>query len=108
MGRGNGCIEFCHPVSGRGCSAELTLLCIAGLAFVLQPEMEEIAPGSSLLGACLRIGGCVLQGDVLVKSSGTSADGVVTLGGLFYPATREFEQQFEGIVAGLAAGRRAP
>ena len=102
--RGTGGIDFVHPVSGRQCSAELTLLCIAGLAFVLKPEMEEIPAGSSLLGATLQIGACVLEGDVLIKSAGSSTDGELTLGGLFYPAGRDFEQRLEGIVAGLDAG----
>ena len=97
---GSSSIEFDHPVSGERWSGELTTLSIAGLAFVLTAEAEEVEPGS-WLPAQLEIGDCVLDGEVLVKACFAAADGGTAVGGLFCPASRDSEQGLLGIVAGL-------
>lgn len=93
-------VAFDHPVDGRRCVAELTLIGTAGLGFLLPSPTAEIGPGTVLCGTSIEIGDFALRGDVVVRKSSLDTDGT-TLGGLFYPAEHESERALTQILADL-------
>lgn len=97
-------VEFAQPDSGSGTACEsLTRLSVAGFAFETEQAPEKIPPGMRLVDVRLVVGPCVLQGEAEVRSTQSLVGSNYEIGCLFYPATRECEDRWLAVVAGLEA-----
>src|SRR6185369_4180911 len=94
-------IERSRPIS-----APILKLSASGVAFEVPGAFAGIAAGTTLADVELRIGTCVLRGDILVRdvrplrSEGGEA---AEVGGLFLPENREVESRLMALLAGIAA-----
>jgi hypothetical protein len=95
-------VEFREPLRAGGpTAAALTRVSVAGLSFDLPAGEKPLPEGTRLRGVALRIGDCLIEGDVVIRSS-AHLGGRVETGCLFYPDT-ECEDRWMTLLAGVAA-----
>jgi hypothetical protein len=102
-------VEFADPrTTGRRVSAALKLISAAGLCFETEPWGRELLPGSILLDTTLRVGDCVLRGEIILRNVHDGEKRSVILGGIFCPASPEIEDRLMTLIAGIEAAAPLP
>jgi hypothetical protein len=101
---GAGSVEI-PPAAGRPApiAAALTKISIAGIAFETDQSAAFLTPGSSLRGVRIRIGDCVLTGDVAIRDTRATSAARMEIGGVFVPANDEVEMRLMALLSGFAA-----
>ena len=101
---GAGVVEIPRTASTTApLSAALTKISAAGVAFVLETPVAGLRAGSSLSGVQLRVGECVLRGDISIRDVRALDGAASEIGGVFLPASREVETRLMALLAGIGA-----
>jgi hypothetical protein len=96
------CVEFEHPSpNGRAYRQTMVNLSASGVSFALDgaPELDA---GTSLPRSTLRVGECIIRGDLIVMHI-TSEGSCPVCGALFYPASDTDLVKLKGVIAGMEA-----
>jgi len=102
---GSSFVEFPDPRSAEGhWTAGLRMVSVSGFAFEATDACPRVKGGDEFRGVTLRIGGCVLEGDIVVRNT-RETDGRLEIGCLFYPGTREWEDLWMTLLAGIEAAK---
>jgi hypothetical protein len=99
-------VEFQHPgPNGPAYRIPIVNLSSSGLSFQVdaaeQPELARLEPGASLNGARLRIGDCLIHGDLMVMHVSGGADARSVFGALLYPASDTDLLKLKSVIAGM-------
>jgi hypothetical protein len=100
------CLEFELPGRpGRPVRLPVTNLSASGVSFSLDDvaELGGLEEGTSVPGAVVRIGECIVRGDLLIMHVSPDARGGSICGALLYPATETDLVKLKGVIAGMAA-----
>lgn len=98
-------VEFNYPgPEGARNSFPLVDISVSGFSFSMAEPLAGIEIGTSIPSAELRVGECVMQGDLMIMHV-TPEWSVV--GALFYPATDTDLLKMKSMIAGLEAARKA-
>jgi hypothetical protein len=99
-------VEFDHD--GRRQSFGLIDLSPSGLSFAAEADrMPPLESGGKLSPVEVRVGGCTIQGELVVMHVTRSGTAHAQCGALFYPATDDDLVKLKALVAGLEAARPA-
>jgi hypothetical protein len=94
-------VEFHHPFPhGESCSARLVDLSVAGFSFAVPEQLSNLEVGTTVPQAVLRLGSCVMQGDMMIIHV-TPERGIC--GALFYPTTDADLIKLRSVIAGIEA-----
>ena len=97
-------IEFAHPgPNGRCYELDVTNISSSGVSFFLErtDELTGLEEGTSLSGVVIRIGECMIRGEMVVMHLTGGTDSRRICGALFYPATDNDLVQLKGLIAGM-------
>ena len=97
-------VEFVYPApNGESYNLPLANLSASGLSFGVREGDSSVAleEGASLPDAVIRIGECVIEGELLVMHVTTGPDSEYVCGALFYPATDTDLVKLKSAVAGM-------
>ncbi len=97
-------VEFSHPgPNGRCYDLEVTNISSSGVSFCLEQthELTGLEEGTSLSGVVIRIGDCMIRGEMVVMHLTGDASSRRICGALFYPATDTDLVQLKGLIAGM-------
>lgn len=99
---GAGIVEL-PPGPGRPerLEAPLTRISVAGIAFLIEAGAAPLPPGSILRGARVRVGECVLEGEVSVRDAYPVAGKGIEVGAIFLPESRDVESRLMALLAGI-------
>jgi hypothetical protein len=101
-------VEFPDPKSADGhWTAGLRMVSVSGFAFEATDQCPRVRGGDEFRGVTLRIGECVLEGDIVVRYT-RQADNHLEVGCLFYPGSREWEDLWMTLLAGIDAAKSDP
>ncbi len=97
-------VEFAHPgPNGRCYELDVTNISSSGVSFRVEEtdELTGLEEGTSLSEVVIRVGHCMIRGEMLVMhvTAGTGSRRVC--GALFYPATDTDLVQLKGVIAGM-------
>ena len=81
-------------------------LSVCGIEFTVSAP-EELFPVDAVLTSVISAGSFKLAGEIAVRVSRATGDGLVEVGGLFYPSSQEVEQVLAVLVAGIEAAQPA-
>ena len=99
-------VEFEHPSpNGRQHRVKLVNLSCSGVSFSLGPE-EDLAglePGTEIPAAIVRVGDCMIYGDMLVMHLTPCGGSSLVCGALFYPKSDGDLVKLKGVIAGMEA-----
>ena len=86
--------------------ADLAEVSVSGVTFELEagPSFEI---GAVFSNATLHIGGCLVEGELLLKHSEPVRKSRVEVGCLFYPSSQLDEEKLSAVLAGLQAAKDA-
>ena len=102
--RGSAAIEFADPRSGgTRVAGDLVSVNVAGLSFEIGGD-AGLEPGQDLGEVVLRVGPCLLRGDLVIRDSHAVDTGRYEIGGLFYPCLQD-EDRWMTLLAGVEAAR---
>ena len=98
-------VEFDYPQpTGKRRRLSLLDLSSAGLCFALPfYGLCGIELATSLLDVVVRVGGCEIEGEILVSHVTRESDARILCGGRFYPATEYDRLYMIKAIAGLGA-----
>jgi hypothetical protein len=97
------CVEFEHPSpNGRHYRLQVVNLSASGVSFSLEGEAPELDAGTSLPHSVLRVGECMIRGDLVVMHLTSELAGLVC-GALFYPETDTDLVKLKSVIAGMEA-----
>lgn len=100
-------VEFIDPRDPqRHYHATLTQLSVCGIEFTVSAP-EELFPVDTVLTSVISAGSFKLAGEIAVRVARATGDGLVEVGGLFYPSSQEVEQVLAVLVAGIEAAQPA-
>ena len=100
---GTSSIEFPgHLSKTLGSSAVLTRISVSGLGFETDAS-TALETGALLEGVTIRVGDCMLKGDLVVRSIEPAGDPAVEVGCLFYPTGRGDGDRLMALIAGIEA-----
>ncbi len=97
-------VEFAHPgPKGRCYDLEVTNISSSGVSFSVEEtdELTGLEEGTSLSGVVIRIGECMIRGEMVVMHLTGGTDSRRICGALFYPATDTDLVQLRGLIAGM-------
>jgi hypothetical protein len=77
---------------------------VSGFAFEATDECPRVRGGDEFRGITLCIGDCVLEGDIVVRNT-RQVDGQFEIGCLFFPGSREWEDLWMTLLAGIEAAK---
>jgi hypothetical protein len=100
---GSSFVEFAHPDGQEPVRAALTRISIAGFAFQFEGPLHDFQPETCLPGLRLHVGPCVLEGQAVVRSIISTHASGGEVGCLFHPETRESEERWMALIAGIEA-----
>lgn len=100
---GSSFVEFSHPDGQGAVRAALTRISIAGFAFLLEGPLQDFQPETCLPDMRLHVGPCVLEGQAVVRSITAATESGGEIGCLFHPETRESEERWVALIAGIEA-----
>ena len=96
-------MEFCRlELDGDATHANLTRISVAGFAFEVEGLVNGYPPGTQLYDVRIHVGPCVLEGQAVVRSVTAIGEGG-EVGCLFHPNSRESEERWMALVAGIEA-----
>ncbi len=97
-------VEFAHPgPNGRCYDLDVTNISSSGVSFSVEEtdELTGLEEGTSLSGVVIRIGECMIRGEMVVMHLTGDTDSRRICGALFYPATDNDLVQLKGLIAGM-------
>lgn len=101
--QGLGSIELApSPAAPGGVSGALRRISVAGLCFRVERDAPWLRPGALIPGVQVRVGECVLDGEIRVRSVVPDRRGV-EVGCLFHPSDDRTEERLMALIAGLNA-----
>lgn len=104
--RGSASVELPHPrVPGTRVTGRLYVLSVAGFAFELEADPEAFRPGELIPRVDLRVGDCLLQGELAVRDVRDVGGGRIEVGCLFYPTAHD-EERWSALIAGIEVAMR--
>jgi len=100
---GSAFVEFPDPNSTDGhWTAGLRMVSVSGFAFEATDRCPQVRGGDEFRGVTLRIGECMLEGDIVVRNT-RQTESHLEVGCLFYPGSREGEDLWMTLLAGIDA-----
>jgi hypothetical protein len=97
-------VEFSYPnPNGERIRLPMVDLSVAGLSFDFDDELPGIEPGVELVGVAVGLGGCVIQGDLVVFHVTPRPGQRTVCGALFYPSSDAELTKLKSAVAGIKA-----
>jgi hypothetical protein len=99
-------VEFEYPSpNGRRHRVKLVNLSCSGISFIVDPEegLAALEPGTDIPGAIVRIGNCMIYGDMLVMHLTPRGGSDLICGALFYPKSDGDLVKLKGVIAGMEA-----
>jgi hypothetical protein len=103
-------VEFEHPAPhGRHHRLALTNLSSSGVSFAFgaEAELSGLDPGTGIPGVLVRVGDCMIYGDLLVMHVTPRSGTENVCGALFYPKSDGDLVKLKGVVAGMEAAGTA-
>ena len=98
-------VEFSYPdPEGARHSYTVVDISVSGFSFSMGEPLAGVDIGTSISSAELRVGECVMQGDLMIMHV-TPEWSIV--GALFYPATDTDLLKLKSMIAGLEAAKTA-
>ena len=99
-------VEFDYPQpTGKRRRLSLLDMSSAGLCFALPfYGLSGIESSTNLADVIIRVGGCEIEGEILVSHVTRESDARVLCGGRFYPATEHDRLHMIKAIAGLEVG----
>ena len=97
-------VEFAHPgPNGRRYGLDVTNISSSGVSFRVEEtdELTSLEEGTSLSEVVIRVGHCMIRGEMLVMHVTGDTDSRRVCGALFYPATDTDLVQLKGVIAGM-------
>ena len=97
-------VEFTHPSpNGRRYDLDVTNISSSGVSFSFEEtdELTGLEEGTSLSGVVIRIGECMIRGELVVMHLTGDTDSRRICGALFYPAPDTDLVQLKGLIAGM-------
>ncbi len=97
-------VEFAHPgPHGRRYDLDVTNISSSGVSFLFEEtdELTGLEEGTSLPGVVIRIGDCMIHGEMVVMHLTGDTGSRRSCGALFYPATDTDLVQLKGVIAGM-------
>jgi len=97
-------VEFEYPTPyGRQFQLPLVDLSSSGISFLLDEagELAELEEGTTLAEVVVRLGECLICGELLIMHMTTGPDSRYVCGALFYPATDTDLVKLKSAVAGM-------
>ena len=82
----------------------LKMISASGFAFESMDDAPTLREGDQFRAVTIRVGDCVLKGDVVVRNF-RQADAGLEIGCLFHPQSPEWEDRWMTLLAGIEAGR---
>jgi hypothetical protein len=96
-------IEWAEPgADGPTVRSPVVTVSASGLAFQIEGRADLLPSGTALDGVSVRVGGCRIRGDVVVRNARELAPRRVEIGCLFYP-TAEDEDRWMVLLSGFEA-----
>ena len=94
-------VEFEH--AGRAQRREVCNLSAAGVSFTIEDggDPSSLPPGTALRSTRLRIGDCLIRGEMVVMHVSRAAEGCTICGALFYPAADDDLLKLRSVIAGM-------
>lgn len=99
-------IEFEHPTPhGRAFRVPLINVSRSGVSFVLDEQLADsgLDSGTNLPGAILRMGDCMIYGDLLIMHVTPGPQSQKVCGALFYPKSDTDLIKLRSVIAGMEA-----
>ena len=101
---GSSIVRFADPREGGKITiGRLTTVSASGLAFVVEGEATQFPTTTLVDSITLRIGTCMITGEVVVRNTRRAGKGKVEVGCLFYPAVDD-EERWMTLLAGIDFG----
>ena len=97
-------VEFTHPSpNGRRYDLDVTNVSSSGVSFLFEraDELASLEEGLSLPDVVIRVGACMIRGELLVMHVTCDAGSRPICGALFYPATDTDLVQLKAVIAGM-------
>ncbi len=97
-------VEFAHPgPNGRCYELDVTNISSSGVSFSVEEtdELTGLEEGTSLSGVVIRVGDCMIRGEMVVMHVTGDTGSRCICGALFYPATDTDLVQLKGVIAGM-------
>ncbi len=97
-------LEFAHPgPNGRCYDLDVTNISSSGVSFSFEEtdELTGLEEGTSLFGVVIRVGDCMIRGEMVVMHVTGDTGSRRICGALFYPATNMDLVQLKGVIAGM-------
>jgi len=97
-------VEFAHPgPNGRRYSQDVTNISSSGVSFRVEEtdELTGLEEGASLSDVVIRVGHCLIRGEMLVMHVTGDIGSSRVCGALFYPATDNDLVQLKAVIAGM-------
>ncbi len=97
-------VGFAHPgPNGRCYELDVTNISSSGVSFSFEEtdELTGLEEGTSLSGVVIRVGDCMIRGEMVVMHVTGDIGSRRICGALFYPATDTDLVQFKGVIAGM-------
>jgi hypothetical protein len=86
-----------------GLQGDLAEVSASGIAFELSGQDAVFDVGDVLTSVALRVGDCVLLGDILIRNKRELGASTTSFGALLYPDSTRSEDRMMSIISGLAA-----
>jgi len=99
-------LRFVYPTpNGKSFHAPIVNISASGVSFAVDEgqELPQLEEGVSVPGAELSVGGCAIEGELLVMHVTTDPDSRYVCGALFYPSTDTDLVKLKGVIAGMEA-----
>lgn len=103
----SGCVEFEYPSpNGRHYRLALTNVSASGISFAIEQDDEELSyleSGANLNRATVRIGDCMIRGDMVVMHVTSDSESRHICGALLYPESDTDLVKLKSVLAGMEA-----
>jgi len=100
------CVEFEHPMpNGRHFRLPIYNFSASGVSFYLDDEnnLSELDAGTDLAKATVRVGDCMIQGDLVIMHMTPGEGSRLICGALLYPTTDNDLVKLKSVIAGMEA-----
>ena len=100
------CVEFEHPVpNGKHYRLPIHNFSASGVSFYLDEEhdLDGLDAGTDLPQATVRVGDCMIQGDLVIMHTTPGPGSRPICGALLYPATDNDLLKLKSVIAGMEA-----
>ena len=83
---------------------DVNQISLGGLGFDMT-DGPRMSTGTSISGATIQIGACEIQGDLSVRECRRATHSSIEVACLFYPSSKESEEKWIAVLAGMSAAR---